>query len=248
VRAVPGTSRVGVIIQPSYIPWRGYFDLVHRADVFVFYDDVQYDRRGWRNRNRIKTQAGSKWLTIPVLQHGDVPSRDELLLTDARIDWDQDWPRKHLAALHHAYHKAPFYDRYADLLGRIYALRHERLIDFTIEVTQLLAAELGITGTEFVRSSDLAVTGSRTERLVRILQQVSANHYISGPSARDYIEDAVFADAGIGLEYIGYDYPEYAQLHPPYDPAVSVLDLLFMTGPEAAEYIWGTQCAARGAS
>jgi hypothetical protein len=232
------SERVGVILQPSYVPWRGFFDLIHRADVFVFYDDVQYDKHGWRNRNRIKTPAGPQWLTIPVSSKGNVVSG--LLLSDARITWTQDWPKKHAMTLRQCYRKAPCFARYEPMLEAFYAARPERLIDFTIPTTLALAEALGISGTRFVRSSELGVTGGRTERLVRILEQVSATRYISGPSARDYLDEAVFAEAKIGLEYMIYEYPEYEQLHPPYDPGVSVLDLLFMKGPEAGAYIWGS--------
>ena len=229
---------VGVILQPSYIPWRGVFDLIHRADVFVFYDDVQYDKHGWRNRNRVKTAAGTQWLTIPVSSKGNVS--DGLLLGETKITWAQDWARKHAATLRQSYARAPHFATYAPMLDAFFATRHERLVDFTIETTLALATALGITGTRFVRSSELAVAGTKTERLVRILEKVGATHYLSGPSAKSYIEDAVFAEAKIGLEYMVYDYPEYPQLHPPYDPGVSVLDLLFMTGPAAPTYIWGT--------
>lgn len=228
---------VGVILQPSYIPWRGFFDLIRRADVFVFYDDVQYDKHGWRNRNRIKTQAGTQWLTIPVGSKGNVTSG--LQLSEARIIWTKDWAKKHALTLRGSYAKAPFFADHAAMLDSFYAARTERLVDFTIETTLALARALGISNTRFVRSSELGVSGERTERLVRILDKVGANHYISGPSARDYIDDAVFAAAGIGLEYMVYAYPEYEQLHPPYDPQVSVLDLLFMKGPDAPDYIWG---------
>jgi hypothetical protein len=205
--------------------------------VFVFYDDVQYDKHGWRNRNRVKTAAGPRWLTIPVSSKGNVS--EGLMLADARIAWAQDWARKHAATLRQSYGRAPFFAAYAPLVDAFYAMRPERLVDFTIETTLQLAKALGITGTRFVRSSELGVAGTRTERLVRILEAVGATSYLSGPSAKDYIDDAVFAEARIGLDYIVYDYPAYEQLHPPYDPQVSVLDLLFMTGPEAPRYIWG---------
>ena len=232
---------VGVILQPSYVPWRGYFDLVHRADVFVFYDDVQYDKHGWRNRNRIKTPAGTQWLTIPVSSKGNVT--EGLKISDARITWTQDWAKKHAATLRQSYARAPFFAHHAPMVEAFYAGRPELLADFTIETTRALAGALGISRTRFVRSSELGVSGDRTERLVRILEAVSATHYISGPSAKAYLEEAVFAEAKIGLEYMVYDYPEYEQLHPPYDPGVSVLDLLFMKGPEAPEYIWGNKTA-----
>lgn len=239
------SGRVGVILQPSYVPWRGFFDLVHRADVFVFYDDVQYDKHGWRNRNRIKTPSGPQWLTIPVSSKGNVTSG--LRISDVRVTWTQDWARKHAMTLRQCYGRAPFYARYAPLLEAFYAARPERLVDFTIETTLALATALGISHTRFVRSSELGITAGRTERIVRILEHLSATHYISGPSAKAYLEEAMFAEAKIGLEYMVYDYPEYEQLYPPYDPGVSVLDLLFMKGPEAPEYIWGGK-TARAAS
>ncbi|HEX7843702.1 MAG TPA: WbqC family protein [Kofleriaceae bacterium] len=234
-------SQVAVILQPSYVPWRGYFDLIHRADVFVFYDDVQYDKHGWRNRNRIKTPSGTQWLTIPVASKGNVTSG--LLLSEARVTWTADWAKKHAMTLRHCYHRAPFFADYAPMLDAFYQTRPERLVDFTIETTLALARALGISHTRFVRSSELDVTGARTERLVRILEKLAATHYLSGPSARAYLDEAMFAEANIGLEYIVYDYPEYEQLYPPYDPGVSVLDLLFMKGPEAPAYIWDHKAA-----
>jgi len=234
-----------VILQPSYIPWRGFFDLIHKADVFVFYDDVQYDKHGWRNRNRIKTASGTQWLTIPVSAKGNV--NGGLLLTDTRVVWTQDWPRKHLQTLKQSYARAPHFGEYAPMLDEFYARRPELLIDFTIDLTIALARILGIAKTRFLRSSELGVSGTKTERLVRICEHVQATHYLSGPSAREYIDANVFAEAKIGLEYMTYGYPTYEQLHPPYDPSVSILDLLFMKGPTAPEYIWGTKCHSESA-
>jgi hypothetical protein len=226
-----------VILQPSYIPWRGFFHQVEKADVFVFYDDVQYDDRGWRNRNRIKTAAGTRWLTIPVFSGG--VRIDNTPIREVPICWDRPWPRKHLAALRHSYGRAPFFDRYAPLLERFYARRDERLADFSIDFIVALSAELGLARTRFLRSSDLGVRGSRMERLIGIMSAVGAEHYISGPSAREYIDEPALRRAGMSVEYMTYDYPEYGQLHPPYDPQVTVLDLLFMKGEEAPRFIWG---------
>jgi hypothetical protein len=224
-----------VILQPSYIPWRGFFDLIQRADVFVFYDDVQYDKHGWRNRNRIKTHQGVQWLSIPV--HNKEVTQQHIPINTIEIDWRQPWNRKHWMTLRQAYHKAPFFDRYAPLLEAFYARRDQYLSTFTIDLTVALARQLGIEHTRFIRSSELRVAGSKTDRLIQILTQLGADHYISGPSARDYIEAEKFEQAGIGLDYIEYSYPEYEQLYPPYDPQVSILDLLFMTGPNALQLI-----------
>jgi hypothetical protein len=223
-----------VILQPSYIPWRGYFDLIRRADVFVFYDDVQYDKHGWRNRNRIKTPEGPKWLTIPARAHGAVGSGTPILAIETA---DAVWPRKHLDALTRSYSRAPHFERYRGWLEKTYQSPPRLLADFTIATTIELAAMLGITSTLFLRSSELNISGRKTDRLIAILRKLGATHYLSGPSARDYLEADRFAEAGIELEWMTYDYPEYPQLYPPFDPHVSVLDLLFMTGEEAGGYL-----------
>jgi hypothetical protein len=223
-----------VILQPSYIPWRGYFDLISRADLFIFYDDVQYDKHGWRNRNLIKTAQGKQWLTIPVHSGGVTQG---IPIKDVKIDWSKPWARNHWKTLNIAYSKAPFFCRYASFIEPFYMRQDVFLADFTIALTIAVAGELGISQTRFMRSSNLAgVDGQKTGRLIQILTQVGSTHYISGPSARDYIEQDQFDSAGITLEYMQYDYPEYPQLHPPYEPQVSILDLLFMTGPEASSY------------
>jgi hypothetical protein len=222
-----------VILQPSYIPWRGYFDLIRCADVFVFYDDVQYDKGGWRNRNRIKTPQGLKWLTIPVRKRGIVSGKIPI---NAITTADDRWATKHLEALRRSYASAPYFD--GEWLERMYADPPSLLAEFTITTTIELAARLGICDTRFIRSSELHATGRKTDRLVDVLRKVGATHYLSGQSARAYIEPQKFDDAGITLEWIPYDYPEYPQLYPPFEPFVSVLDLLFMAGPEAPRYIW----------
>ena len=224
------------IVQPSYIPWRGHFELIRRVDVFVFYDDVQYDKHGWRNRNRVKTPRGAEWLTIPVLSRGATAG---MRTVDARINYDSPWPRKHFATIQQLYGRAPHFPEYRPWLERLYESPPPLLADFTISTTIELASMLGITSTRFLRSSELGIEGRKTDRLLAILQRLGAGEYLSGPSARDYIEAGKFADAGISLEYIEYSYPEYPQLYPPYDPHVSVLDLLFMTGSDAPRYIWG---------
>ncbi|MCJ7583259.1 MAG: WbqC family protein [Anaerolineales bacterium] len=224
-----------VILQPSYIPWRGYFDQINKADVFVFYDDVQYDKRGWRNRNQIKTRCGKQWLTIPVFSRG--AQTEQIPINQVRIVWDKAWNQDHRKALQHSYSKSPHFHRYDPLLEQFYTRRDDFLADFTIDFTVALARELGISHTRFLRSSELDVEGRETDRLIAILKKLGADHYLSGPSAQEYIEEDKFSEAGVGLEFMLYDYPEYPQLYPPYDPHVSILDLLFMTGPDARKYI-----------
>jgi hypothetical protein len=224
-----------VILQPSYIPWRGYFAQIRRADLFIFYDDVQYDKHGWRNRNQIKTAQGKQWLTIPVHSKGVT---EGIPIKDVRIDWSKPWGKAHLKALTFAYNKTPHFQEYLPLLESFYSRRDECLADFTIETTIALSRELGIASTRFLRSSGLpGIHGVKTDRLIQILKHVGARHYISGPSARDYIEKEKFDEAGITLEYMEYNYPDYPQLYPPFDPYVTILDLLFMEGKDALNHM-----------
>ena len=226
-----------VILQPSYIAWRGYFHQIYLADTFIFLDDAQYDERGWRNRNRVKTATGAQWLTIPVRSKGTQIERTPI--NRIEIDWTRgDWRAKHFKTLRQNYGKAPFFKRYEKLLHDFYTRDDRFLADFTIATTIALARELGITKTRFVRASELAATNAKTDRLINLLQKVGATHYISGPSARAYIEPDKFRAANIELEYMRYDYPEYPQLYPPFDGQISILDLLLTTGDDAPKYIW----------
>ena len=223
-----------VILQPSYIPWRGYFDQIRRADLFIFYDDVQYDKHGWRNRNQIKTTQGKQWLTIPVNSKGVT---NGIPIKDVRIDWSKPWAKNHLKSLTVVYNKTPYFKEYLPLLESFYERRDEFLADFTIEFSIALARELGINSTRFMRSSEMPhVEGRKTDRVIDVLKRVGATHYICGPSASSYMEPEKFEEAGITFEYIEYNYPEYSQLYPPYDPYVSILDLMFMTGKDAIKY------------
>lgn len=225
-----------VILQPSYIPWRGYFDQIFTADLFVFYDDVQYDKRGWRNRNRIKTSAGPLWLTIPVFNRG--AQTEHIPINQIKIVWDRPWNQEHWNSIRMAYSKAPYYQKYAGLVEGMYSTKPEMLADFTIETTILLARTIGIDRTRFMRSSEIeGVEGIKTDRLLSILAKVGATEYYSGPSASDYIESEKFDNAGIKLHYMKYDYLEYPQLYPPFDPQVSILDTMFMMGEEALKTI-----------
>jgi hypothetical protein len=223
-----------VILQPSYIPWRGYFDQIRQADVFVFYDDVKYDKNGWRNRNRIKSKNGAQWLTIPVLNKG--VEENHTPINAIKINWAQNWHRKHWNALSLSYRKAPYFKTYEDVFAAFYQRHDEYLSSLTIDLTITISRLLGI-NTNFIRSSALeGITGSKTERLIQVLTRIGATSYLSGPSAKDYLEPEQFTRAGIELSFIQYHYPEYEQLYPPYDAQVSILDLLFMKGPQSLDF------------
>lgn len=224
-----------VILQPSYLPWRGYFHQIQKADVFVFYDDVQVDKHGWRNRNLVKGPNGLQWLSVPILSKG---ATHGLALNDVRIDpSDPRWARKHRQTLKQLYGKMPHFKRYADVLAPFYEDPPELLVELTINTTVALARAMGL-APRFVRSSELNIEGGKVERLVAITQHVEATHYITGPAATSYLDEDPFRRAGIDVEYMEYDYPEYEQRFPPFESQVSIVDLLFAVGPEAPRYIW----------
>jgi hypothetical protein len=223
------------IIQPNYIPWRGYFDFIHEVDVFVFLDDVQFTRRDWRTRNKIKLADGkTRWLTVPV-QGGRYQA-----ICDVRIDNSQKWARKHWEALRHSYGKTPYFARYRESLEALYAPgRFERLVDLNDALTRQICEWLGLSPS-FVHSTSLEVDGEKDDRLLAIVQELDGHAYLSGPVAQDYIRPELWAEAGVELRYKDYaGYPEYPQISEPFEPAVTVLDLLFMVGDDAPSYIWG---------
>ncbi len=222
------------VLQSNYIPWKGYFDIIHDVDIFVFYDDVQYTKNDWRNRNRIKTPQGVQWLTIPVGSHLDQR------ICDVRIP-DPGWATKHWRTLEQNYGKAPHFRACAEVLRPLY---HESewplLSDLNQTLIRTIARDLLGINTEFRDSREFEVQGSRQERLMHLLDQLGAEQYISGPAARNYIKPEDFADAGIELLYKDYTgYPEYPQFYPPFEHGVTALDLLFQAGLHAAQSIWG---------
>jgi hypothetical protein len=225
--AGPGTKRI-VVLQPSYLPWLGYFDQLYKSDVFVLYDDVQYDKHGWRNRNRIKTDKGPLWLTVPVLTHGQgLPTN-----RDARIDTRQPWARKHLQGLRVNYAKAPAFEEVFGALEPVLGRPWTYLIDLNRAVLETLCRLLGLTRL-ILLSSELDVPGQKSERLIGLCRALGAGRYLTGDAASDYLDETQFAAHAIRVEYHHYRHPVYAQLHGEFVPYLSVVDLLMNHGRES---------------
>jgi hypothetical protein len=221
-------------IQSSYIPWRGYFDIVGLVDEFILLDEVQYTKRDWRNRNRVKTAQGPLWLTIPVQVKGRYRQR----IDEVRVA-DRDWAERHWQTLRQAYATAERFDVVAEQIAALYerAAELERLSDVNRLFLEGLSPLLGI-DTKLSWSTDYDSQGAKTERLVTLCEQAGADEYVSGPSARDYLDEGEFASRGIAVRWMDYEgYPEYPQVHPPFEPAVSIVDLLFSMGDEAPRYM-----------
>jgi hypothetical protein len=220
------------IIQSCYIPWKGFFDLVGRAGLYVVLDGAQYAKRHWHNRNRIMTANGSMWLTIPV----STKSRFEQPIDE--VGFAEPWAEKHWRSIELAYRRAPYFAGEAPALKALYeeAGRLDRLTDVNELFLRALMARLGV-ATRLARDGDFSPEGRRTERLLDICRKAGATHYLSGPSARDYLDEEPFRAAGISVEWMQYGpYPTYPQNGPAFDPFVSVIDLLFALGPSAADY------------
>ena len=221
------------IVQSNYIPWKGYFDLVNSVDEFILYDDMQFTRRDWRNRNLIKTPSGPQWLTIPVAVKG----RYLQSICETEIS-DPNWGTRHWSTLSHNYSKAPFFDLYQPVFEPLYRQQEQSLSKVNFGFLRAICGILGIT-TRISWSMDYRpLKEGKTERLVDLCRRAGGAHYISGPAARDYIEPHLFDEAGIDLGFFDYaGYPEYPQRFGKFEHGVSVLDLLFNTGPQAPRFM-----------
>jgi hypothetical protein len=219
------------IIQSNYIPWRGYFDFIDDVDVFIFLDDTQYTTRDWRNRNKIKGANGLQWLTVPVKHK----SRDQLIC-ETEIDYTQNWQRAHLNAIQLNYKKAPFCNEVLLLTEDIFEQHAQTISELNIEFITRICRLLNIE-TELRNATEFSVSGRKTQRLIELIQAVEGDQYLSGPSAKAYIDNNDFEKSGISLAYKSYDYPPYPQLWGNFEGAVSILDLIANCGFDCIAHI-----------
>ncbi len=221
------------ILQSNYIPWKGYFDLINMVDEFILYDDMQYTRRDWRNRNKIKTPDGLKWLTIPV----EVKGKYFQSIRDTKIS-DPEWGRKHWQTIRYNYAKAPFFSEFSERFEALYLDNEEVYLSkvnhqFIMTVNDIL----GIT-TPIHWSDEFVLREGKSERLLGICQDCGATEYLSGPAAQGYLDETLFQESGIDVSWMDYSgYREYPQLFPPFEHGVTILDLLFNMGYESRDYM-----------
>lgn len=225
-----------VILQSNYIPWKGYFDLIHDADIFVFYDVVQYTKNDWRNRNTIYTKNGKQWLSIPIEAAAVKQSINEVEIKD------KNWMESHYKSLFLGYKKAPYFAQLEELMNDYYKnYRWERLSEFNQYIIKDISKRLGL-NTTFKNAEDFDSEGDKIMRLINILKQLQADTYISGPSAKDYLNGAehLFKEMDIKLKYKNYpDYPVYNQLSEPFENSVSIIDLVAnLPWQDIPAYIW----------
>jgi len=220
-----------VIMQPGYLPWLGFFDLMLRCDTFVVFDDVQYTVRDWRNRNRVKTSTGITWLSVPVARKG-VRSKT---IRDVRIHNAQPWRQRHLATLQRSYARAPYFDELIERLRAAIMGKHKFLIDLDMAIIHCIRDYLGI-DTPLLFASNLHVAGRKDERLVAICGLLGATCYLSPNGAKRYLREPLFEAAGIGVTWQDYEHPYYTQLWESqlgFISHLSVVDLLFNHGKDS---------------
>jgi WbqC-like protein family len=219
------------VVQSNYIPWKGYFDLLNMVDEFILFDTVQYTRRDWRNRNRVKGPNGAIWLTIPV----EVKGRYFQKINETVIS-DPTWGRAHWKTVLHNYSKAEYFHAYKERFEELYLGSNERYLSrinyrFLVAICEILGINTRITW-----STEYRLLEGKTERIVDLCKQAGATEYLSGPTAKRYTDEELFEKEGIVLRYMDYSgYPEYRQLFPPFDHRVSIIDLIFNEGPAATK-------------
>lgn len=221
------------ISQSNYIPWKGYFDMIAAVDEFIIYDDMQYTRRDWRNRNQIKTPHGLQWLTVPVKAKGKFDQK----IIDTEIDGFA-WSLNHWKALVQNYRRAPHFGEIAEWIEPLYfSTSYTHLTQLNRRFIEEVCKYLGIK-TVISNSGDYSLLDGKTERLTNICVQAGATEYISGPAAKDYLEEKIFTEQGIKITWFEYsEYPEYPQLWGEFTHGVTILDLLFNCGKNAPRHM-----------
>ena len=221
------------ILQSNYIPWKGYFDLINMVDEFILYDDMQYTKRDWRNRNKIKTPQGLKWLSIPV----EVKGKYFQKINETKIS-EKDWAKKHWQQIKQNYSRSKYFKDYKDVFEELYMKYDEEyLSQINYKFISTINEILGIT-TKIRWSSEFELVDGQTEKLLGICKDCNADVYISGPAAKDYFDEDSAKKENIKVEWMDYSgYEEYEQQHPPFEHGVSILDLIFNEGPHAIEFM-----------
>ena len=226
--------RTIVISQPTYLPWLGYFRIMKEADVFVFLDNVQFEKRSWQCRNRIKSVVGDTWLTVPT-QH-DGRSR----ICEVNVDNTKSWMRQHWNAVQTSYGKAPYFKRYSPFLKLVYEREWTRLVDLNIHIARFLAAQLSVSPV-FVQASKIGLEGKRTQLLLELCKMFGGERYLSSIGAREYMQEdgaaEAFEKAGIKVQFLEINSMTYPQLFGEFIPGLSAIDCLFNCGPDSLQVI-----------
>lgn len=221
------------IMQPTYLPWSGYFGLMQSVDVFVLLDSVQFGRRSWQQRNRIKTASGAQWLSVPVLSKG----KREQLICQVEVDKGSGFAASHRRSIEMSYAKTPCFTQCADRILPFLDNGSTLLADLNISVILELKAELGIT-TRLLRSSELHCSGAKADLLASLCRQIGATTYVSPPGSKEYLDESdAFESAGVQVQYFEFKHPKYQQPFGEFLPYMSIIDMLFNCGERSSSLI-----------
>ncbi|MBY5410138.1 WbqC family protein [Rhizobium leguminosarum] len=221
------------IVQSNYIPWKGYFDMIAAVDEFILYDDMQYTRRDWRNRNQIKTPQGIQWLTVPVQVKGKYHQK----IRETKIE-GTEWANAHWKSLIQNYRRAAHFEEIAVWLEPLYLNEPpSHLSPLNRRFIEAICNYLSIQ-TVISHSWDYTLVEGKTERLAALCAQAGGTEYVSGPAAKDYVDEEVFEERGIRLTWFDYaSYPKYPQLWGEFVHGVTILDLLFNCGRDTRNHM-----------
>jgi len=221
--------------QPTYLPWLGLFDKIAQAEHFCLFDVCPMEDSGFENRNKILTQNGEQWLTVPVRRVREAP------LSELRIASGHPWQRKHWRSIELAYHKAPFWDRYAPELKPFYdGIEWDMLAELDHALLRWFMNALGLKQPITIASKiPGGLAGAKSELVLSMCKALGATEYIFGTQGQDYAYLAAFEEAGIKVRFQKYEHPTYPQLKPGFTSHMSVLDLLMNVGPDSLKVLTG---------
>jgi|TARA_B100001245_G_scaffold233349_1_gene216995 hypothetical protein len=220
-----------MIRQPGYMPNVGFFKKIQSSDIFVFLDDVQFSKGSFDNRNRIKTSIGEVWITVPLTRPVFGKNLNELL-----ISYETDWQQDHCNKIHENYRSAPYFSSYWSDIEKILTHKYEKLIDLNLTLINYFNKVLDIT-TKNIKSSELSVIQTKTERLIEICSKLNATCYVAGLGGKNYLDEKLFLNSGIKLLYENFSYQTYNQLYGNFIDNLSVVDLLMNEGPRSQQII-----------
>ncbi len=218
------------IRQPGYLPYSGFFKKIESSDIFVYLDDVQFEKNDWDNRNKIRTSEGSIWLTIPILH------KFGQKLNEVKISNNEDWDKKHLKAIQLNYQKSPYFDKYWSEIKCILEQKWDKLIELNFEFIQFFNSKLDIKN-KTIKSSDLKIDEKGSEKILKICQKLNADTYLSGELGKNYLNEKIFQEANIKIIYEKFEHPNYSQVYKPFIPNMSIVDLLFNEGEKSSDII-----------
>lgn len=228
-----GCKKIKVTIhQPEHLPWLGFFHKLSLSDIFVILDNVQYRKNYYQNRNKIRTDQGFMWITVPVERHL------KTLIKDVKIVQDKRWKKKWWDSIRCTYNKASYFNNYAEKLHDIINKEEDKLINLNIEIIRFICGILNIK-CQFIKASELSVKGKREILLLNCCKELNAGTYISGVSGREYLEVEKFKNEGIKIIFQEFYHPIYEQLHNPFKPCMSVIDLILNYGPKSSAILMG---------